>query len=265
MSRLEVLVTTMHQSDFGKYTQMNLQTDAVIANQTDKNEYAEAEINGNTVKLISTDSRGLSRNRNIALAHANQESVFIMFSDDDLVFNDGYEQMVLDEFEKHPEAEAIKFNIHDLSKTRKISMRRIERFEKATRRNMSSSGVCGIVIKRNVLRKHNLHFHENFGAGTENFCGEDTIFLMEMLGKKVRFYRSPVDIAGIDQTVSSWFQGHNARYFTTCGMMLGTIYPVLSYLLVIRSAWKAYRRKTSRMGYFEILACYYRGIWKNEH
>ena len=260
MSRVEVLVTTMHQSDFSKYSQMNLQTDAVIANQTDRNEYSEAEINGCTVKLISTDTRGVSRNRNLALAHANQASEFIMFSDDDLVFNDGYEQMILDEFEKHPEADAIKFNLHDISNTRKISMCRIERFEKATRRNMSSSGVWGGVVRSNVLKKHNLHFHENFGPGTDNYCGEDTIFLMDMLNKGIRFYRSPVDIAGIDQTESSWFRGHDERFFTTCGMVLGTIYPRLSYLLVIRSAWKAYRRKDSGMRYIDILACYYRGI-----
>ena len=44
MSKVEVLVTTMHQSDLQKFTQMNLQADAVIANQTDRNGYAEAEI-----------------------------------------------------------------------------------------------------------------------------------------------------------------------------------------------------------------------------
>lgn len=263
MSRIEVLATTMYQSDFSKYSQMNLQTDAVLANQTDRNGYSETVINGCSVKLVSTDSRGLSRNRNIAMAHANQKAEYILFSDDDLVFVDGYEQLVLDEFEKHPEAEAIKFNIHDLSQTRKISMRRIEQFEKATRRNMSSSGVWGLVIKRDTLRKNNLHFHENFGTGADNYCGEDTIFLMEMLGKKVQMYRSPVDIAGIDQTESSWFQGHNERYFTSAGMVLGAIYPVLSYLLVIRSAWKAYRRKDSGMSYMKILSCYYRGIRKH--
>ena len=261
--KVEVLVTTMHQSDFSKYSQMNLQTDAVLANQTDKNGYSEMVINGCTVKMVSTDSRGLSRNRNIAMAHVSQKAEYVLFSDDDLVFVDGYEQLILDEFEKHPEAEAIKFNIHDLSKTRKISMRRIEQFEKATRRNMSSSGVWGIVVKRDTLKKHNLHFHENFGTGTENFCGEDTIFLMEMLDKKVRLYRSPVDIAGIDQTESTWFKGHNERYFTTVGMVLGTIYPVLAYPMAIRSAWKAYQRKDSGMGYWEILACYYRGIRKH--
>ena len=139
-------------------------------------------------------------------------------------------------------------------------MRRIERFEKATRRNMSSSGVWGLVLRTGALRRYDLHFHEYFGAGTENYCGEDTIFLMELLDKRVPFYRSPVDIAGIDQTVSSWSTGHDERFFTTAGMVIGTIYPRLSRVIVIRSALRAYRRKTSPLGFWKILSCYYRGI-----
>lgn len=260
MSKLHILVTTMHQTDFSKYPQMNLQTDAVIANQTDKNDYCEAQIKGNTAKLISTDTRGTSRNRNIAMAHMSQQAEYIMFSDDDLVFNEGYEQLILQEFEKHPEAEAIKFNIHNLSLSRKISMRPIQRFEKATRRNMSSSGVCGLALKTEVIKKNNLHFHEDFGPGCEKYCGEDTIFLMQLIEKKVRFYRSPIDIAGVDLTESTWFQGHNERYFITQGRVLHEVFPLASYLLVIRSTYRAWKRKDSGMGFFRILACYYKGL-----
>lgn len=260
MSKLQVLVTTMHQTDLSKYTQMNLQTDAVIANQADRNEILTEDIKGCNVQLVTTSTRGLSRNRNIALAHANQEAEYIMFSDDDLVFVSGYEKLILDEFESHPEAEVIRFNIHNLSDTRKITMRRIASFEKATRRNMSSSGVCGLVIRADVLKKYNLRFREDFGPGTENYCGEDTIFLMDMLKKKIRLYRSPVDIAGIDQSESSWFQGHNEKYFLTGGMVIGTIYPKMAYLIAIRSAYKAYKRNDSGMLFWDILRCYYNGI-----
>ena len=65
--KLVVLVTTMHQNSFEIYSKMNLQTDAVIANQADENSYKETTIEGHSVRFITTDSRGLSRNRNIAL------------------------------------------------------------------------------------------------------------------------------------------------------------------------------------------------------
>ena len=102
MSRLQVLVTTMHQSDFSKYSQMNLQTDAVIANQADSNEIQCQKIGDSNVQLVTTATRGLSRNRNIALAHSNQKAEYLLFSDDDLIFADGYEQLIITEFEKHP-------------------------------------------------------------------------------------------------------------------------------------------------------------------
>lgn len=261
--KLEVLVTTMNQSDFGKYARMNLQTNAVFANQSDKNAYVEERAGGCRVRMVSTDTRGLSRNRNLALMHASPDADYLLFADDDLVFVDGYERLVLGEFEKHPEAEAIKFNIHNLSATRKINMRRIARFEKATRRNMSASGVWGLAVRQDVLKKYSLHFHENFGIGRENACGEDTIFLMQMLSKKVKFYRSPVDIAGIDQTESSWFRGFDERYFTVAGTVLGTLYPRLAYPLAIRSALKASIKKKRKLGFWKILTCYYRGIRKH--
>ena len=194
---LEVLITTMHQTDFRKYKEMNLQTDAVLANQADFYGYQEEKIDQSTVRMISTATRGLSRNRNIAIAMSTGE--YILFADDDLQFVDGYADIIENEFAEHPEAEAIKFNLFDLSEDRKISMKSIEKFERATMLNMGASGVCGIAIKKNALIKANLKFNEKFGTGTENYCGEDTIFIFEMLKKKIKLYRSPKKIAGIDQ------------------------------------------------------------------
>ena len=262
--KLQIAVTTMHQDGLELYKKMNLQTDAVIANQTDRNEIIEEIIDNHNVKIVSTTTRGVSRNRNIALAHLPQNTDIAIFADDDLIFNDGYADAVAREFDAHPEAEAIKFNLHDLSETRKISMRRIECFEKATRRNMSSSGVWGVAFKTKALIKFNLKFDERFGPGAEHTHGEDTIFLMNMIDKGVAFYRSPVDIAGINQTESSWFTGHNEMFFETSGMVIDDIYPVLSRLIVIRRAYNFSKRYACDMRFHDILKSYYRGIDQNK-
>ncbi len=258
--KLQILVTTMQQSGTELLNRMNLQSDVVIANQSDRNEYTEKSIDGCQIRFITTNTRGLSRNRNIALAHTSQDADLILFSDDDLVFTDDYENEIITEFEKHPEAEAIKFNLHDLSDSRKISMKIIVRFEKANRRNMTSSGVCGLVVKQRALIKHNLHFHEEYGAGTTNMSGEDTIFLMEMLDKGISMYRSPIDIAGIDQSHSSWFSGYNKEYFQTAGKILHVCYPRIAWLLAIRSAYKFTKRDKCALSFAEILRNYYQGI-----
>ena len=94
--KLEVLVTTMHCNDLSIYKRMNLQTDAIIANQCDNDEVLCEVIDNHNVKMVSTNTRGVSLNRNIAINHSTAD--YILFSDDDLIFNNGYEKEINDEF-----------------------------------------------------------------------------------------------------------------------------------------------------------------------
>ena len=263
MSKAEVLVTAMHQTDFSKYYEMNLRTDAVIANQADCNGVKAEIINGHTVKLVTTDTRGLSLNRNAAIANIGTDTEYIIFADDDLRFYVSYEQTGIAAFEKEPRADAIKFNLKCVSE-RKIAMRPIIDFHRATRREVTAWGVCGLAIKASVLKNSGLYFNERFGTGTENYCGEDSIFLQELFKHKIKVYASPEYIAEIDQSDSSWFEGYNERYFTVSGMVLSEIYPILCYPLIIRSAYKFTKRDRCKLPFFKILKCYYKGIKKNE-
>ena len=262
MGRLEVLVTTMHQRNFSKYNSMNLKTDAILANQADSDFTEEKIINNSRVQLITTTTRGTSKNRNIAIENISKDVEFVVFSDDDLSFRDNYEETILNEFENHPEADAIKFNLNCTSE-RKISMRPIEKFKKVSRIEVTSYGVCALAVRTNVLLEKNLKFNERFGPGTENYCGEDSIFLQEMFKKGISLYVSPHYIADIDQSTSSWFEGYTEQYFMVSGMIINECYPVLSYLLVLRSAIKAHRRGNTKLSLLQIIECYYKGIFKN--
>lgn len=262
MSKLELLCVTMHQTDFSKIEQMNLHCDVVFANQADWDSVEELEFENHRARMITTKTRGLSKNRNIAMDQILDDTEILLLTDDDLRFYDGFEMLVLQEFENHPDAEAIRFNLNSVSE-RKISMKQIANFHRATHREVGSWGVCGMAIKTKALYRYGLRFNERFGAGTPNYCGEDTIFLQEMLKKRIRLYASPICIADIDQSVSSWFEGYTARYFTTNGMILHEIYPGLCYLLALRSAWRFSRRPATNLGLWDIIKCYYRGISKN--
>lgn len=263
MSKLTVLVTTMHQTDLEIYKRMNLQTDAVIANQASDNWKRTEVIDGHTVKMVTTDTRGLSRNRNIALAHTYASAEYLLFSDDDLRFYDGYEQVVLSAFAECPDADAIKFNIRCVSE-RKLSMTSIATAHRATRREVTAWGVCVLAVKADVLRQADLRFNERFGTGTPNYCGEDSIFLQELFKKRWKVYAHPAVIADIDQAESSWFEGYGEKYFTVSGMVLSEMYPLLSYPLAVRSAYRFSKRDNCTLPFFKILKCYFRGIKQNE-
>lgn len=98
---------------------MNIQSDVIFANQADTDVFDQTEFNGHIAKMITTKTRGLSQNRNIAMEFMSKNAEYILFADDDLVFVDGYEQLILEEFKNHPEAKAIKFNLYNLSEKEK--------------------------------------------------------------------------------------------------------------------------------------------------
>ena len=97
MSRVQVLVATMHQKDFSKLQEMNIQTDAVFANQSDTDRTDIRNDGGFTALMITTSTRGVGVNRNIALEHASGE--ILLIADDDMRYIDGYENAVIEAFE----------------------------------------------------------------------------------------------------------------------------------------------------------------------
>lgn len=263
MGELQLLVSTMYREDNKLYYDINAKTDVVIANQSDVEAVNMDTINGNVVHLITTKTRGVSKNRNIAIDNISPNAKIVMFSDDDLCFFDDYEKVVLEEFKKHPDAEAIKFNIKLVS-GRKLAMQPTQTFHRVGRRDVTSWGVCALAIKSHILKEKCLRFNERFGPGTTNSSGEDTIFLQDMIKKGVKTFTSPEYVAGIKQDESSWFKGYNASYFINQGKVLSECYPLLSYLLVIRSAYKFSKRVECKLGLLKILTLYIKGISLNQ-
>lgn len=262
MAKFEILCVTMHQKDFSKIHEMNIHSAVIFANQADRTAFEEYEFEGHWARMVTTNTRGISKNRNIAIEYKHSDAEIVMFADDDMRFFDDCEALVLNEFRKHPEADAIKFNIRSVSE-RKISMNSITHYHKVGRRETGGWGVCALAVRSSVLQENNLWFNERFGTGSANYCGEDTIFIQELINKGVKLYASPVFIADIDQSVSSWFRGFDKRYFVTMGMVLHEAYPCLCGLLAFRSAWRFSRRDNCDMQMLEILRCLFRGIRKN--
>ena len=56
---IEILCATMHQYDFSKHDTMNIHDcDVVFANQADKFSYQEMTVGSNSVKMLTTATRG---------------------------------------------------------------------------------------------------------------------------------------------------------------------------------------------------------------
>lgn len=239
--KLTVLVTTMNQTDFSLVEKMNIQSDAVIGNQADRFEIQEEIVNGHRIRMVTTPFRGTSRNRNTALEFAD-ESDIIMFMDDDFQFTDGYEAQVIQEFERHPEAEFIKFNIYDLPGHR-FTNPPAKIFSRATRAGSKSfNGVWGGAIRTSARIRENLFFDEGFGPGMEKDFGEDTIYIQGLFSKGLKVYKSPLYIANMLPSESTWNNAFDEHRFYCMGSVLKKCYPKWWHLLACRAALRLSKR-----------------------
>ena len=225
--KVEVLCATMHQTDLSKYKEMNIQTDVVFANQADCNEYKEENINNNNVKMITTLSRGVGKNRNLGMLYSSAD--ILMFSDDDMIYMDGYEEGVVEAFERLPDADMIIFHCitnsiggtPDINKISKVRLWNFMRY-----------GAVSFAIKKEAVLKYNLNFSQLFGGGARYCAGEDNLFLREALKNNLKVYCHPFTIAYVNGETSTWFEGFNKKYFYDNGAFLQTAFPIFKHLLV---------------------------------
>lgn len=220
--RVQVLIATMHQTDFSLLERMNVQTDAVVGNQCDRNEIALLEHRGRSVKWLSLCERGVGLNRNNALMRATED--IVLFADDDVVYADGYEQTVLSFYESHPDADVVIFNFK-MKRGEGEFFERVKKEGRVGRRGAVKYGTYCISARRERLRMANIFFHLDFGGGATYQSGEDTLFLQDCLKKKLRVYATKELIGVLDHGASTWFRGYDDKYFFDKGVLFATAFP----------------------------------------
>ncbi len=260
MSRFQLLCVTMHQKDFSKIAQMNVHSDIVFANQTDDTSYAEVSFDSHTAKMISTSTRGVGINRNLSLMMADKE--ICLFADDDMVYVDNVEEIVLGEFDQHPDADIFIFNVRTSEGTiRKqkeyITTRKCKKYER-----MPWGGVR-IAFRLSSIRKANIWFTTLFGGGAVFASGEDSIWLKEAKQKGLCFYVSKEYIGTVSFDTSTWYSGRDEKLFFARGAYISQLYEKTFFF------WRVYYAlrfsQNAQIGLFERLQWidYGRNAYKN--
>lgn len=227
--QLEVLVAAVNRELDELVDSMNLKCDAVIINQTDKNEYSEKEYPFGKVKFYQFNERGVGRSRNNALLRASGD--IILFSDEDITYKDDYTDKILEEFKKYPKADMLLFNVDVCER------RATYHTEKLTRIKVHNSGrypTYSFAIKREKLIKSGVMFSLLFGGGAKYGCGEDSIFLKTLVDKGFKIYAVPVTIGSEKERESSWFKGYNEKFFFDKGVLFHYLYGFLADVMAVR-------------------------------
>lgn len=215
---VQVLIATMHQMDYSLLEKMNIQTDAIVGNQCDRNEIEDFEWNGHRVQYLNFAERGLSKNRNNALIRATGD--VCLLADDDMVYQDGYEKTVLAAFEDNLEADVLIFNIDEPTRTRRV----IQTKTRVHWLNYLRYGSVRIAFRLNSIRENGIFFNQCFGSGTDRGFGEDNLFLTECLRKKLKIYAIPVCFARLtEERDSTWFRGYDEKYLKNKGLLFRAI------------------------------------------
>lgn len=216
MNSIEVVVAAMNQNDFSLVEKMKIKSCAVIANQCSYNSIKAENINNYQIKLISTSTRGVGLNRNLGLLFATGD--ILLFSDEDALLVDGYQDIVREAFDEFPNADLICFGI-EFTLNNQTYKTRIPRKGKLPFRKSLKFGTCSVAVKRSSLEKKNIFFSHLFGGGCLFSHGEDSDFIIQCYRKRLSVYSFDKIICKTAKDTSTCFEGYNEKYFYDAGAL----------------------------------------------
>lgn len=256
MLTFQLIVSTMNQVNYHKLAKkMNICSDAIIINQSNKTEYNEVILSGGgLLKCFSFNERGIGLSRNNGLIRSDAD--IIEFADDDMVFTDTYKEDIVNEYKEHPEADIILFSNKCLNENR--MPHNVTKFKKINRIEAVNFGGARITARREKLLYNNIYFSLLFGGGAKYAAGEDTTFIQDCIKAGLKVYQSPVILSTMKQDKSSWFNGYNQKYFFDKGALLKANFPILSIIGVYYIAYK--NRVKTDYSYLELLKMYKKGM-----
>lgn len=227
--KVQVLASVMNESMENIVKRMRLDSDAVIINQCERLGAQEMDHNGHIVRFFSFPDRGVGRSRNEAIMRADQD--ICLFADGDIIYEPGYAEAIVGEFERNPGADMILFNI-DVEESRRTY--HIEARKRVHWYNCGRYGAVSFAIRRDRLWESGVTFSLLFGGGAKYSNGEDSLFLKEFMEKGYRVYTAPVTIGREEAGGSTWFSGYNEKFFTDRGVLYHYLYGRLAWVMSLR-------------------------------
>ena len=217
---LEVLISALGKDAQALASGMNLECGAVLVDQGSRNDRYEFNTSeGHTVRTIESVERGIGRSRNLALEEARGR--IVLFSDDDIVYSEGYAESILKAFEAHPEADIIMFNVN-VSEERKTY--RIDKEIRVHKWSVGRYPAYAAAVRLDSIRRAKVSFSLLFGGGARYSNGEDSLFFMDCLRAGLEVIAVPVTIGSEIPRESTWFHGFNDKFFLDRGVLYSFLY-----------------------------------------
>lgn len=208
---------------------MKLEADAIVINQTDSFGYEEYQYKEHRIKIYCMNEKGVGLSRNNALLRADGD--IVLFSDEDIVYNEGYAKAVLDAFEANPDIDMIFFNF-DVAEDRQTY--HIEKKGRIRSYNCGRYPTYSLAVRREVLHKKEITFSLLFGGGAKYSNGEDSLFIKQCIKSGMKALALPVTLGREVPRPSTWFNGYTDKFFYDRGVLYKALYKGLAKPLALR-------------------------------
>lgn len=226
---VQVLASVVDKDPRELAREMHIETDAVIVNQCGRYDVETFDHKGRKIRVFYMAERGVGLSRNTALMRADGD--ICLFSDQDIVYETGYEQKILQAFEECPDADMIVFNV-EVSEERKTyyntGVKRVRWY------NCGRYGAVSFAVRREKLFASGVTFSLLFGGGAKYSAGEDSLFLKQFMQKGYRVYTSEAVIGRETEGDSTWFSGYHNKFFFDRGVLYHFLYGPLAKLWAFR-------------------------------
>ncbi len=241
---IQLLISTMHQSDYTLLERMHVASDAVVVNQCDREGVQTIKYNDHDVLWINTTERGLSKSRNMAIRNATAD--ICMIADDDMEYCSNYVNVVEEAFARI-EADIIGFQVCGIERKFKDYATKEHPVNRLMSMKMAS---VELAFKRDSFVKKNILFDELIGAGTEFLMGEENAMLFQCFRKRLTVFYVPEVIANLHIGSSTWFVERNESFFLGKGASFTAMRTPFTTLLILQWAIrhrKLYKDKVTMM------------------
>ena len=151
---------------------------------------------------VTTSEKGVTKSRNTVLR--STKTKYLLFADDDIAFIGKGIESAVSYLEAHPNCDLVLTQVIDADgKLRKAYPKKEE---KLTRFNSAKAGTIEMIVRVDSIRSKRVNFDENFGAGAENYLGDEYIFITDLLkaGGSATFLPITIAIHSEDSSGSRW-------------------------------------------------------------
>ncbi|NDI10575.1 MAG: glycosyltransferase family 2 protein [Actinobacteria bacterium] len=142
-------------------------------------------------KLVELKSRGVAKSRNAALKYSAGK--YLIFGDDDITFDEGGIATAVTYFENNPDCSLILARAIDESGKLRKNYVSSEMPIRLT--NSARVATYEMLVRVDAIRERKIRFDEDFGAGADNYLGDEYIFVADALRAGLKGVHLPINLA----------------------------------------------------------------------